>query len=325
MGGLAQRATNWHRKIAYEIFGEKMVDHLPINDPIDTLTQGLYHAWLSMGDKDAGVLVVVEDVNQNQLDQRFIEYRLADMHNEPIKIIRLTLTQCIDRLSLQDKNLIVDGKTRISLVYFRSGYSPANYPSDKEWNARLTIEKSNAIKCPWIGLQLANTKKVQQVIAQPGYIEKYFPERPNSVRLIRSTFAGLWGLEYGDEETKKVIADAIANPDNYVLKPQLEGGGGNYYGEEIPSKLKAMSHDELAAHILMERIKPMVVKVTFKLLLIIKQTIFLERFGPSSSTGFCEKCCQRIRGLRLSFWRWRKSAKMLLSWTYLEDQSRRRK
>ena len=129
-------------------------------------------------------------------------------------------------------------------------------------------------KCPWIGLQLANTKKVQQVIAQPGYIEKYFSERPNSVKLIRSTFAGLWGLEYGDEETKKVIADAIANPDNYVLKPQLEGGGGNYYGDEIPSKLKTMSHDELAAHILMERIKPMVVKVTFKLLLIIKQTIF---------------------------------------------------
>ncbi|KAE9552452.1 hypothetical protein FO519_004337 [Halicephalobus sp. NKZ332] len=260
MGGLAQRATKWHGKIVREIFGEKMINRIPSNEPIETIVQGLYHGWLSMNDKDAAVLVVVEDVNQNQLDQRFVEYRLVDMHNEPIKIIRLNLTQCSDHLTLEGKNLIFDGKTRISLVYFRSGYSPNHYHSDKEWDARLLMEKSNAIKCPWIGLQLANTKKVQQVISQHGFVEKYFPEKPNSVKMIRKTFAGLWGLETQDEETKKIISDAIDHPEKYVLKPQLEGGGGNFYGEEIPPKLKTMNHDELAAHILMERIQPMVVK-----------------------------------------------------------------
>jgi glutathione synthase len=28
-----------------------------------------------------------------------------------------------------------------------------------------------------------------------------------------------------------VVEDAIAHPHKYVLKPQREGGGNNYYGE----------------------------------------------------------------------------------------------
>lgn len=35
-----------------------------------------------------------------------------------------------------------------------------------EWSARETMELSRAIKTPWIGLQLANTKKTQQVGGQ---------------------------------------------------------------------------------------------------------------------------------------------------------------
>ena len=42
-------------------------------------------------------------------------------------------------------------------------------------------------------------------------------------------FAGLYGLE-GVQGT--VAADmAIASPEKYVLKPQREGGGHNFYGE----------------------------------------------------------------------------------------------
>uniref|UniRef100_A0AC34QMD2 Glutathione synthetase n=1 Tax=Panagrolaimus sp. JU765 TaxID=591449 RepID=A0AC34QMD2_9BILA len=260
MGGLAQRVTAWHRKILMELVGECPAERVPVNGPVETLAEGLYHAWLSMHDRNAAVLVVVENANQNQLDQRFIEYELAALNDGPIKIIRATLGQCYDRLSLKDKDLMIDGSTRVTVVYFRSGYGPEHYPTNKEWDARLVMEQSNAIKCPWIGLQLANTKKVQQVLDNPGVVEKHFPEEPARVQQIRATFAGLWGLDGDDEQTKQVIADAIANPDRYVLKPQLEGGGGNYYGAEIPEKLKSLSKVELSAHILMEKIQPLVVK-----------------------------------------------------------------
>ncbi|VDO12666.1 unnamed protein product [Brugia timori] len=77
---------------------------------------------------------------------------------------------------------------------------------------------------------------------------------------IRQTFAGMWGLENDDEKTQRIIQDAIAHPEKFVLKPQLEGGGGNYYGKEVAEKLKTMNRDEMAAYIIMERITPMVVK-----------------------------------------------------------------
>lgn len=66
-------------------------------------------------------------------------------------------------LSLKKELLIDNGKYTVAVVYYRCGYDLSNYPSNKEWDARLLIERSTAIKCPWIGLQLANTKKIQQV------------------------------------------------------------------------------------------------------------------------------------------------------------------
>ena len=52
-----------------------------------------------------------------------------------------------------------------SVVYFRAGYSPADYPSESraEWRARALLERSKAIKCPTVGYQLAGAKRVQQV------------------------------------------------------------------------------------------------------------------------------------------------------------------
>jgi glutathione synthetase len=261
MGGLAQRVSKWHLKIITELEGKDPGERIPVNEPVDTIGEGLYHAWLAMNDQNGIILVVVEDVNQNQLDQRFIEYHVDAISDGQVKFIRATLTECASRLKLNsNKDLIIDDDKRVSLVYFRSGYSPSNYPTDKEWDARLTMERSTAIKCPWIGLQLANTKKVQQVLTQPDTVEKYFPQDPDKVQKIRHTFASIWGLENDDEQTKELIEDALKHPHKYVLKPQLEGGGGNFYGEEIVAKLQTFSKDELAAHILMEKINPLAVE-----------------------------------------------------------------
>jgi hypothetical protein len=36
---------------------------------------------------------------------------------------------------------------------------------------------------------------------------------------------------------QKVIAKAIEDPSKYVIKPQKEGGGNNFYGESVRTML----------------------------------------------------------------------------------------
>lgn len=68
-------------------------------------------------------------------------------------------------------------------------------------------------------------------------------------------FASMQGFgEEADAKQAEVIAAAIASPDDFVLKPQREGGGNNLYGSELVERLQ--SGTDLAAYILMQKIKP---------------------------------------------------------------------
>jgi glutathione synthase len=49
---------------------------------------------------------------------------------------------------------------------------------------------------------------------------------------------------------------AVERPQDFVLKPQREGGGNNLYGEEMVHALTTMTPSELSAFILMDRIRP---------------------------------------------------------------------
>ena len=64
----------------------------------------------------------------------------------------------------------------------------------EEWDARLLMERSKAIKCPTVSYQLAGSKKVQQELCRDGAVEKYFTDA-ETVRRIRSTFANQYSLD----------------------------------------------------------------------------------------------------------------------------------
>ena len=51
------------------------------------------------------------------------------------------------------------------------------------------------------------------------------------------------------------VPQARSSPDDFVLKPQREGGGNNLYGPELAARL-AEGGEGLAAYVLMQRIKP---------------------------------------------------------------------
>lgn len=88
-----------------------------------------------------------------------------------------------------------EGK-EVAVVYFRAGYAPDHYPSadDTEWNARLMIERSTAIKCPNITFHLTGTKKVQQVLAEPGVLEQLVNDS-SKADLMKQVFTGLYALD----------------------------------------------------------------------------------------------------------------------------------
>ena len=64
----------------------------------------------------------------------------------------------------------------------------------QDWQTRLLLERSKAIKCPSAGYHLAGTKKVQQVLAKPGVLERFLTD-PEAIRSIRNTFASQYSLD----------------------------------------------------------------------------------------------------------------------------------
>ncbi|MFS7896568.1 putative acid--amino-acid ligase (peptide synthase) [Helianthus anomalus] len=67
-----------------------------------------------------------------------------------------------------------DGET-VAVIYFRAGYAPTDYPSDSEWKARLLIEESSAIKCPFNIISFKGYQESSAVLhelAKPNMLER---------------------------------------------------------------------------------------------------------------------------------------------------------
>lgn len=213
----------------------------------------MVESWKIIGNAEAVILFVIEDVTYNICDQRFHEFYIRENYPH-IKVIRKTLTDIFNHGKLGPNKELVIGETVVSVVYFRAGYEPGHYHSKNEWDARLLVERSAAIKCPSIHYHLAGTKKVQQALAAPGVLKRFLSD-DDKIKRVENIFTGLYSLdknEGGDEAVRM----ALENPEAYVMKPQREGGGNNVYGSDIPPVLKKMSEVERSAFILMERISP---------------------------------------------------------------------
>ncbi|XP_072305598.1 glutathione synthetase [Eucyclogobius newberryi] len=249
-GGLAAGLVGVHKHIL-KVAG-RLEDSMAIldNNPAAGLARAISKAKELYGAERAVVLILVSDDEQNIYDQRCVELELMKLN---VFTIRRTFEDVCARGSLdKEKRLIIDG-LEVALVYFRNGYAPQQYKSQQDWDTRLMLERSRAIKCPDIATHLTGTKKVQQVLARPGVLERFFPNEPRVVEQIRATFAGLYTLDMGPEGDT-IVAMALKDPEKYVLKPQREGGGNNIYGSEICKVLQEAKGSERMAYILMDKI-----------------------------------------------------------------------
>lgn len=140
----------------------------------------------------------------------------------------------------------------ISVVYLRAGYEAHEY-DERGQATRLHLEKSAAIKCPSVLGHLTTLKKVQQALTLPGALEHFLTEA--EAALVRGTFVSVYPLDESEagRDARRLARD---DPTNYILKPSLEGGGHNVYGEAIPEFLASVPPSQWASYILMERIQP---------------------------------------------------------------------
>ncbi|KAF9024226.1 hypothetical protein BGZ52_011351 [Haplosporangium bisporale] len=242
-GSLSSLTADLHRYLQATTgyFSDKVdLDALPTSESIESIASGLASAHKHYGSKSAKVMMVVQPGERNAFDQRWIEYNLLKKHG--IVLIRKTLAEIADhgRLDPTTKALYI-GDQEIS-----------------EWDGRLLAERSLAIKCPTLAYQLVGAKKVQQVLAAPGQLERFVKD-PQSAALLRASFTGLYPLDHTPEGLAAYEA-ALVNSDDLVMKPQREGGGNNIYGKDIQVALKKLSAEQRNAYILMDIIRPPITK-----------------------------------------------------------------
>lgn len=236
---------------------------LPQNDALNGLVEGFGKAVEMYkqcgGGPNAIIVMVVQKGERNSYDQDILRHSILEKLN--VQVVRLTLAEIHQFTYVDDKQLLWyknnDQQVKeIALLYYRAGYTPDDYYTENEWIAREKVENSRAIKCPSIAMQLVGTKKIQQVLDKENQVEKFVSEQDAAE--IRKTFVRQYSLDR-DDHTQKIVDMAIQQSDNFVLKPQREGGGNNLYGEDIKAKLLQMNEQEREAYVLMERIRPVIV------------------------------------------------------------------
>ncbi|KAH6675556.1 glutathione synthetase [Halenospora varia] len=240
--------------------------NMPLNHTLKTLTDGLALAHEAYGSpKNAQatatcVLFIVQPDNFNVADERPIEYALGE---RSIQTYRVAFAEEVlaDTSLGPSGELLYHSPTRaaslgpreVSVVYFRAGFAAEEYTTTGH-QARIQLEKSRAIKCPSLLSHLTTFKKVQQALAVPGILNRFLS--PEDAARISKTFHSLYPM---DESDSGLVARQLAtNPEtakNYILKPSLEGGGHNLYGEDIRKFLAETPPAAWYNYVLMEKIK----------------------------------------------------------------------
>lgn len=253
-GGLSAKVGELHDYLFKSgAYAQKPSGKLQISKSVGLLTEGLAKMHAAYGNKEAAVLFVVQPNERNVVDQRLLQYGLAE---SSIPAFRVTLTDVRKFIERRDDNTLIhqpSGK-EISVVYYRSAYAPTDYPTETEWDARYFLEKSTAIKCPSVLTQLSGSKKVQQLLTSVETIKTVSPSlSAQQIQSLIKSYAKIYSLDNPDEKVKNL---ALKDSLKYVLKPQREGGGNNIYKEDIAPFLEKLSEDKWGAYILMELIEP---------------------------------------------------------------------
>ena len=223
------------------------------NDSLTPIADAMSQAVSLYGHPAGCVLMVVQPRESNIVDQRLLEFALRE---RGVKTRRATLAQVAQEGELREGHLWM-GDEVAAVTYFRAGYGPEDLDSPETVRARERIEASATISVPSLAEQLTGAKKIQQLLTHPETLRQFAPH--NEARLLQAAFAGQWDPEQileGPWGGKPAWQVALANPSQFVAKPQREGGGHNKFDEDLTELLRGSTPQSRAAYILMERLRP---------------------------------------------------------------------
>lgn len=146
--------------------------------------------------------------------------------------------------------LFIDG-VEVSVVYFHCTYEPAHFASEADWVSRRLIELSKAVKAPSLLGHLAGAKKVQQLLYNQMELRRFLECEEDMARCLAVFAKQLCPAEPASADA---VQCALSDPDKWVLKPQREGGGNNFFGKELARRLRS-TEGGLEQFVLMERIQ----------------------------------------------------------------------
>ncbi|CAK7213798.1 Glutathione synthetase [Sporothrix curviconia] len=281
-GGLSCQASSLHAFLAkteYPLLQVSSNVSLPANTSSKDIAAGIQAAFEVYTRSEPAhnslprcVVFLTQDGERNVFDQRHIEYAVdAPVFRVPFSQVlqQTSVDTSSPRRPLLYHHLRESGSAsspgitfEVAVVYMRAGYGPSDYPDESAWEARYQVERSSAIKCPTVLTQVAGTKKVQQVLATPSEaatseLGRFVPDADRQTTL-RRTFANIYPLDTtsaAGRQAREWAQDA-AICRKFVLKPQREGGGNNYYKGKIPAHLQTVPAEHWASYILMELITP---------------------------------------------------------------------
>ena len=242
---LSGRVTALHQQLQQE----NILKAAPLpHDAIAGFASGIKETIENLGWRDSALLILVQPKERNWFDQMGL---FAALSQRGVRVVRATLAEVHQKGKLKNGDLWV-GPQRIGVVYFRAGYSPGDLPDEESRSARRMLEASTAVLVPEASMQLAGTKKIQQVLADYSILSEFVPE--SVADQLKAYFAMMFGLEE-EVEGRPAREFLVENAEQYVLKPQREGGGNNVYGAEIKDFLTSLPTSEDRAWIAMKRIE----------------------------------------------------------------------
>ena len=242
---LSGRVTALHQQLQQE----NILKAAPLpHDAIAGFASGIKETIENLGWQDAALLMLVQPKERNWFDQMGL---FATLSQRGVKVVRATLAEVHQKGKLKNGDLWV-GPQRIGVVYFRAGYAPGDLPDEDSRSARRMLEASSAVLVPEASMQLAGTKKIQQVLADSSILSEFVPE--SVADQLKAYFAMMFGLEE-EVEGRPAREFLEENAEQFVLKPQREGGGNNVYGAEIRDFLTSLPTSEDRAWIAMKRIE----------------------------------------------------------------------
>eukprot|EP01138_Halocafeteria_seosinensis_P006022 gb/GECG01006155.1/.p1 GENE.gb/GECG01006155.1/~~gb/GECG01006155.1/.p1 ORF type:complete len:353 (+),score=29.73 gb/GECG01006155.1/:1-1059(+) len=158
-GCLMTKLCQWHRHVRERFsrdFNEIRTHFekgtLEENNVVKEIAGGFTAARKAYGSgsSETAILFVVQTTERNLMDQRILEHEL---HNEyAIPCLRYSLKELHRLATFEDGRLILPGnggssrKYEVSVIYYRAGYSPADYEDEACWEIRYQLERSRAIK-----------------------------------------------------------------------------------------------------------------------------------------------------------------------------------